>query len=322
MSEDEIIYVEKEKYLEIIGFASYVFFTKQITKYSGMAGGRIRTLSEFWENFIYGKIAEEAFKLFLNRNFSLKTLTEVDIAGFCKGKYLPDIVSLKSNSDFIPLNFWIDVKEVRRDQKWSLVSASSTQQRPYDAYVVVWVGLPEEHIIWLVKNVPEVEKRMSKEWLNEVSRIAENIEKIPCRIIGFVLWNEIDATMHKEDHALRTKGGFYFDGKTPLFDPEDSSWKGVKVKENIGFFLSKLKQESKWELLASLILKNKKIIGEVPLKRTKSGELYKTYGLPPDFESFQDCRNAFQTYLYYQLEEIKQKFGTVERTSSWFAQPL
>ena len=322
MFEDEMIYVEKEKYLEIIGFASYVFFTKQITKYSGMAGGRTRTLSEFLENFIYGKIAEEAFKLFLNRNFHLETLTEVDIAGFCKGKYLPDIVCLKSNNSFLPLNFWIDIKEVRRDQKWSLVSTSSTQQRPYDAYVVVWVGLPEEHIIWLVKNVPEVEERMSEEWLNEVNRIAENIEKIPCRIIGFASWDEIETIMPTEDYALGTKGGFYFDGNTKVFDPQDSSWRGTEVGKNLGFFLPNLEKESKWELLTSLILENKKIIGELPLKRTKSGKLYKAYGLPPDFESFQDCRDAFQTYLYYQLEEIKQKFGTLERTSSWFAQPL
>lgn len=330
------IFVSRERYLEIIGFTSYAYITGQITKYSGMAGGRMRTLGEFIENFIYGKIAEEAFKIFLKTQLNVDTLTEVDIADFYQGIYLPDIVALKKNGNFVPLNFWIDVKEVRRDQKWLLVPASSIRQRPYDAYVAVWVGLPEDHVIWLVENVPEVKKKMSKDWVDKISEVANNINKIPCKISGFALWDDV-LNVVKMEHGnsneklnaqqsivkkFGEKGAFYFDGNTPLFDPENPSWRGAVVGENVGFSLKSLEKSSDWSKFVSLIIRNKKIIPQVSLPRTKKGVLSKRSGLPPKFDSFNDYRDAFQTYFQDQLDEIRKRFGKIKRNTSWFSQPL
>lgn len=324
------VFVGRERYLEIIGYTTYTYLTGRITKYSGMAGGRMRTLGEYIENFVYGKIAEEAFKVFLKNNFNLQTLTEIDIADFYYGIYLPDIVVVKGKDD-ITLKFWIDVKEVRREQKWLLIPASSIRERPYDAYVAVWVGLPEEHVLWLVENVPGVKEKMSENWQNKVRKIADDIDKIPCRVYGFVLWDDVQNVMAAQESAqahntITEKFGknhaFYFDGAKPLFDPENPSWKGSKVGENVGFTLKSLEKSSEWERLISLIMKNSKIIRQVPLPRTKSGEISKKSGLPQKFACFADYRDASQAYLEEQLETIKKKFGKIERTKSWFAQPL
>ncbi|MEM1554527.1 MAG: hypothetical protein QXU09_02280 [Thermoproteota archaeon] len=322
LTNDTKVFVEREKYLEIIGFTSYAYITGKITKYSGMAGGRTRTLGEFIENFIYGKIAEEAFKLFLINKFGLQTLTEVDIADFYRGVYLPDVVAIKKGNDFIPLKFWIDVKEVRRDQKWMLIPASSVRTRPYDAYVAVWVGLPDEHIIWIVKNVPGVKEKMSKDWLKKVNEVARNIEVIPCKILGFVTWRDASAVEKMKNIELNKKGGCYFDGKTPLFDPENPFQKRGRVGENIGFALKILEQNSDWNELVSLIKINKKIIPEIPMPKTKSGRLSKKSGLPDNFITFSDYREAFQAFFEEQLNEIRKKFGKINRSESWFAQPL
>lgn len=325
------IFVGRDRYLEVIGFTSYVYITGRITKYSGMAGGRMRTLGEFIENFIYGKIAEEAFKLFLRTQLKLDTLTELDVADFYQGIYVPDIVALKKNCDFVPLNFWIDVKEVRRDQRWLLVPAPSIRQRPYDAYVAVWVGLPEDHVIWLVENVPEAKKKMSKDWIDKVSEVANNVNKIQCRIIGFALWNDVldvvnsGEKLNAQQNIVKKfgeKGAFYFDGKTPLFDPENPSWRGAIVRENVGFSLRSLEKSSDWNIFASLIRKNRRIVPQVPLPRTKKGVLLKGSGLPPEFDSFDDYRDAFQRYLQEQLDQIGKRFGKIRRTTSWFSQPL
>lgn len=290
----------------------------------------MRTLGEYIENFVYGKIAEEAFKVFLKNNFNLQTLTEVDIADFYHGIYLPDIVVVKGEDDII-LKFWIDVKEVRREQKWLLIPASSIRERPYDAYVAVWVGLPEEHVLWLVENVPGVKEKMSEDWQNKVRKIADDIDKIPCKVYGFVLWDDVQNVIVAQKSAQARKTitekfgenhAFYFDGRTSLFDPENPSWKGSKVKENVGFTLKSLEKSSEWERLILLIMKNSKIIGQVPLPRTESGEISKKSGLPQKFACFTDYRDAFQAYLEEQLETIKKKFGKIERTKSWFAQPL
>jgi hypothetical protein len=331
------VFVGKERYLEIIGFTSYAYITGRITKYSGIAGGRMRTLGEFIENFVYGKIAEEAFKLFLKNNFGLQTLTEVDIADFYRGVYLPDIVAMIRDGDFVLLNFWIDVKETRRDQRWLLIPASSIRQRPYDAYVAVWVGLPEEHMLWLVENVPSVKEKMSGDWLRKVSEIASTISKISCKVYGFALWDDVVNVIvatQSNDRNKRVKAyenitkkfgerrAFYFDGKTALFDPEDPSWQGSRVGENVGFTLKSLEKSSDWKKLVSLITRNRKIIGSVPLQRTKSGRISKKSGLPQNFNRFTDYRDASQAYLQEQLDAIKKRFGKIERDTSWFAQPL
>jgi hypothetical protein len=315
------VLVEKDKYLEILGFTCYAYIAGKITKYSGIAGGRTRTLGEFIENFVYGKVAEEAFKSFLAR-FGLQTLTELDVADFYQGTYLPDIVAVKRDDEIIPLRFWIDVKEVRRDQKWMLIPASSVRERPYDAYVAVWVGLPDEHVLWLMKNVRCIEEKMSEEWLRKASEIARNIEQIPCKICGYATWDEVFAIQQKRGGKLEVKGGYYFDGKTPVFDPEDPSWRGATVGENVGFYLKDLENGSDWVKLVRLIEKNERIVPRVPMPRTKSGELSKRSGLPPQFEGYDDYRNAFQEYLCQQLNSIRERFGKIERTRSWFAQSI
>lgn len=330
------VFVEKEKYLEIIGFTSYAYLADKITKYSGMAGGRMRTLGEFVENFIYGKIAEEAFRLFLKSRFDLQILTEVGIADFYSGMYLPDLVAMKIKGDWEPAKFWIDVKEVRRDQKWLLISASSVRRRPYDAYVAVWVGLPDEHFIFLAENVPEVKRKMTKEWVEKVSEVVEKVDKIPCKICGFASWVDVqnvvntysgDAPDRKKaradlDEKFGKNGGFYFGGETELFDPDDPSWFGAEVRENVGFSLKRLEKSTNWSEFVSSAVKNQKIIPNVPLPRIKSGALSKRSGLPPKYGKFSDYREAFQTYFEEQLGDIEKRFGGIERTTSWFAQPL
>ena len=330
------VFVEKEKYLEIIGFTSYTYFTNKITKYSGIAGGRIRTLGEYIESFIYGKIAEEAFKTFLENKLGLQTLTEIEIVDFLEGVYLPDIIAVKIKDDWKPAKFWVDVKEVRRDQKWLLVSASSARQRPYDAYVAVWVGLPEDHVIFLAESVPEVKEKMGESWRKKASEVAGKINRIPCRILGFATWNDISSVMTAHSDTASTaekkraleylnkkygeKGSSYFDGSKALFDPDDSSWSGAVVGENIGFATTRLEKSSDWSEFHSLLLKNERIIPPIPLPRTKSGNLSKRSGVPPGYSKYADYREAFQAYLADQLSHIEKRFGGIKRTTSWFAQ--
>jgi hypothetical protein len=314
------VYVRRESYLEILGFTTYAYITNRITKYSGMAGGRVRTLGEFIENFVYGKVAEEAFKLFLNKELALRTLTEVDVADFYSGVYLPDVVAIEKNQSWEPAKFWVDVKEVRRDQKWLLIPASSIRERPYDAYVAVWVGLPDDHILWLIGNLNEVKRRMSDHWLKKVDELTKSIEAIPCKICGFATWNDVLAVTKKAQ--LTSRGGFYFDGNTALFDPDDNAWSGAQVGENVGFELKRLGQTSDWKIFHSLITQNKRIISAVPMPRTKSGQLSKKSGLPSWCNTFKDFRDAYQAYFEKQLKDIEQKFRSIERTTSWFAQTL
>jgi hypothetical protein len=317
------VYVSKERYLEILGFTTYVFVTGKIGSFSGFFGGK-RTLGQFLENFIYGKIAEEGLKEFLKTNFGLQVLTDVDIADFIEGMYLPDIVAIKVKERWETAKFWIETKEVRRDQKWFLVPASATRQRPYDAYVAVWVGLPDDHIAWLIKNVPQVAERMSEDWQKKMKELEETIDKIPCKIIGYALWEDVVAVSEAYGDEAKLKylnekfdegGWYFFDGSTALFDPDDPQWSGAVVGENVGFALSRLEKGSKWDTFVDLVEKNERTISErIPVKgRT---------GLPSNYKSYRDYREASFRWLSNQLEHIQNRFGNIQRKSSWFTQKL
>lgn len=320
---NNIVYVPKESYIEIIGFTTYAYLTNKITKYSGIAGGRTRNLGEFIESFIYGKLAEEAFKIFLKEKLSLEVLTELDIADFYYGAYLPDIVAIKRNENYEWSKFWIDVKETRRDQKWLLVSASSIRTRPYDGYGAVKVDLPQEHLLLWLSEFPLIKNKMSSEWFNRVIEVAEKIEKISCTVQGFVTYQQLTSN---ENNAVESKGSaHYFNGEDPLYDPYDSSWSGAVVGENYGYFLSDMQKIPNWEEnLKIRFEENQRIISYVPIPKTKSGIPSKKIGLPGEYaREYEDLRDAYQSYLENQLNSIRNKNnGCIKRSTSWFSQKL
>jgi len=318
--------VSKDKYLEILGFTIYAYLAERITAYSGLIGGR-RSLGEYIENFIYGKVAEVAFQSFLMKEYKLETLTDLDIADFVLGEYLPDIIAFKRDEEYEQAHFWVEVKEVRRDQKWLLIQASAVRSRPYDAYVAVWVGLPDEHIAWIVKYIPQVQSTMGSDWRKRLEELEEIITNIPCRIIGFVPWNHVKLVIEAEEKGdpkarevlnatYNPRAWHYFSKGEKLYDPEDPSWKGSEVGENVGFFLSRLAKSSDWRQFVKLMLENRRLVEKVPLKRkSRVPSICKSL-------SSNDLRELFDRCLDLQLKLIKSSYGTIKRNISWFQQPF
>ena len=249
---------------------------------------------------------------------------------------MPDIPSF---ADGRALKFWIDVKEIRRDQKWLLIPASSVKSRPYDAYVAVWVGLPDEHILWLIENVPYIKNKMDGSWVKKVQKLADRIEEIPCEVVGYVTWNDVQNVINyfnKGDNSakkclmkkFKTESGKiganYFKDGDKLYDPEDPEWHGSEVRENIGFYIQSIKKSSNWEEeFKKFICSNTKMIGSVPIPRTKNGSIRKSAGLPDSYGNYKDLRDAFQRYLETQLEEIKKSNNNIlRRNKSWFSEKI
>lgn len=329
------ISVSRDRYLEIIGFTEYAFITGKIAKYSGILRGK-RSLGEYIENFTFGKLAEEAFKEFLDVNFKIKVLTELGLADFAISDYLPDIVAMEKEGKWLPLKFWVDVKEVRRDQRWLLVPASSLTKRRYDAYIAVWVGLPDEHLALLTASIREVKEKIGDDWKKYLSELEKNVQEIPCRVIGFALWNDLEnITKHEDVEAKKLlerkfgpKGCHYFDGETALYDPDDLTWKGAEVGKNTGIALGRLYKASapNWKDFLEQLKSNKRIVPSIPLKyETKTGKI-RAHSLPNICKPFttkaSDYREVHQMCMESQLEEINKKLGGLTRKSSWFQQAL
>jgi len=330
--------VTKDDYLEILGFTSYAFLTGKITRYSGITGGQ-RALGEYIENFVYGKVAEVAFKKFSLQEHGVEVLTDLDLADFILGLYLPDLIAFKnSRSEWEILKFWVDVKEVRRGQRWLLVPKVGSQSSPrlYDAYVSVWVGLPDEHLYWTISQVEDVSRRLGQDWVERAEDLAEKVSNIRCEIKGFVLWEDVklmEDAVAGDDNArevLDSRFGpghwHFFDGSETLYDPTDSSWKGSKVRENYGFYLESLRTD--WSDFINHIRSNQRLVPDLGLSRVSVPEQFENLkrkfkeerrskgGLQYDF------RSLYQQIIEDQIREIKRKFGDIKRKSSWFQQPL
>ncbi len=323
------ITVPKERYLEILAFTMYSYFENKITPYSRIGGGK-RALGEYIEDFIYGKVAEVAFQEFLKKQLNLEVLTDLDTAEYVEGEYLPDIIAVKKDGEYEIAKFWVEIKEVRRDQRWLLIPASAVEARPYDAYVAVWVGLPDEHIAWLVKSVPEVSAKLDSEWERKIAEIESSVNQIQCKVIGTALWNDIalvklassgDVTAQEKLNSRYGLGGwFYFSReKNPLYDPDDPKWKGSEVSKNVGFALRRLAKATDWNKLYELIIQNERlVIEQIPIK----GKGKK--GIPKVCESIStsDYRDLSVKCLEVQLDIAKKKYGSIRRSVSWFAHPL
>ena len=291
----EKVSVNADEYIEAIGFAVYTFLTGKIVKRDLYKGGAERRLGEYIEHTVRGKLAEIAFKKFLERRFGIKSLLDLDLPVLIKGEYLPDIVAFKDDSeDWIIPRFWIDVKAVTEEQKWALVRASSLRgskkeaPRPYDAYVSARVSLPKDHIGRLIKHAPAIRSRMTKQWC---IRLAD-LEEVGVEILGFALYTDMklilrvgegtegaercfqrleDYTegsepLEKEDdirdaerqlNSVFGHGGWAFIKKEgQLWHPETGEKLGVKLRaDNCCIALSRLRHE--WERLVKLLKKNR-----------------------------------------------------------------
>ena len=267
---DYTVTVMKDEYLGILGFTMYSFFTGRITKYSGITGGQ-RTLGEYIEHFIYGKVAEVGFRKFLQENLSIETLTDADLAGFILGVYLPDLVAVKDqNNQWDVLRFWTDVKEVKESQKWLLIPAQDkdTVARPYDAYVAVWVDLPKEHLYALLSQAPDVQDALDNDWKQKAEKIAEKVSSIQCEIKGFVLYSDIEnvkKALRGDSTAENTLNEDFSEGGWGFHDPEDDSLRleGLNNihRKNYGFKLGSLRNsEEDWMKFREFLISNRRTV--------------------------------------------------------------
>jgi len=264
--------------------------------------GSERSLGEYLEHFIRGKLAEHAFKKYLLTTYSQEVLTDVDLPVFIVGDYLPDLVAIKRNDTWDFARFWIEVKAVVKKQKWmltpttSVIGSKRSQPRPYCVYVECLVDLPQDHISRLLKYEPNINRKMSTEWKEKLADLSE----IEVTVLGYALYNDIRDILGSEPeavHRLNTTFGadnWRFLPKRKSFkDSETGASYGDFNRDNCVIRLSKLRQD--WDILASLLKKNEPL---VPIVASRNMTLFRS-----------------------QIEKAIE-IGSKEGVSSWFTRSL
>ena len=262
------VLVSLDDYIECIGFTAYAYLTNKIVKRDLMKGSE-RSLGEFLEHFIRGKLAEHAFKVYLENIAKLKGLIDVDLPFFIRGKYLPDILGLRMNEKWDFAKFWIEVKAVTGQQRWMLLPTTSVagskkeQPRPYCAYVNCLVDLPQDHVARLVKYVPEIAEKMSPEWK---ARLAD-MSGIKVTVLGYVLHSDVkniltsDASSRQNlDKAFGPENWRYLKKQSSFKDIETGKRYGNFGRDNCVVRLTRLRQD--WSQFTGFVRSNKPLAPE------------------------------------------------------------
>ena len=262
------VLVSADDYLECIGFTTYAYLTNKIVKRDLMKGSE-RALGEFLEHFIRGKLAEYAFKTYIENIAKLEALVDVDLPFFIRGKYLPDILALRMNEKWDFARFWIEVKAVTGQQRWMLLPTTSVtgskrkQPRPYCAYVNCLVDLLQDHVARLIKYAPKIAEKMSPEWKAKLVDVGE----IKVTVLGYVLYNDVrniltsDASSRQSlDEAFGPENWRYLKRQTSFKDIETGKGYGGFGRDNCVVRLTKLRKN--WEQFTGLIRSNKPLAPE------------------------------------------------------------
>jgi len=255
-------------YVECVGFTTYVYLSNKIVKRDLMKGSE-RSLGEFLEHFIRGKLAEFAFKIFLKETLKIETLIDVDLPVFIEGEFLPDILAFKTSEEWNIAKFWVEIKAVTGGHRWMLVPTTSvtggkrTQPRPYCAYVNCHVDLPQDHVARLIKYAPEIAKKMSPEWKEKLA----DIEGVNVSILGYALYEDINNILSSSsesaeilDKVFGPGNWRYLKKRTSFKDLETGKQYGDFGRDNCVVRLTRLRQD--WDKFATLLKDNKPLAPE------------------------------------------------------------
>jgi hypothetical protein len=300
------ITVSTDQYLESLGFTFWVFEAEKIGLRDLYKGSK-RAFGEFVEHVVRGKIAELAFKNFMKQEHRAELLTEVELPVFLEGDYLPDVVAFRQgDASWIIPTFWVDVKAVQEGHKWMLIRASSLSEaktkrrtaRLYDAYVNVLVKLPPDHLARLLKNVPDIGSRMSREMLN----LLADVPHVEADILGYALLSDIEDILKAKNGdrvaEARLNSAFgehnwaFFAKGGKAYDPETGEGGAEMQTDNCAVALSALRSD--WTRFLSL-LGSEGLASKMRL---------------PEQRSFKE-----------QMTGALEKYAKTE-SSSWFARPL
>jgi hypothetical protein len=228
------IALTREDYIKCLSFSLKMWYSESKGVVDFRSTGTKRDIGKYCTDFIIGKLAEIAFAKFMEEEYGITIGLDFNLHPGITAVDKTDILWVRHGCATAPRppSLRVDVKGTKPTSKYFLVDAREYRNRPYDAYVMVFVDMPSDHLIRAVADLLELPAD-----LKEKIKPLKNIE---AKIVGFC-WRA----------DLENQGKHYSAG-TVLEDPEKPRKKLFTLKvDNIGFPVSNLrKTKSDWRKLA------------------------------------------------------------------------
>jgi len=222
------------EYRQCMFFALRMWYSGGKSTLDWRRAGR-RDIGDYMSDHMQGKLAEVGFAKMLEERFGISAEVDLEVRPGIQVINETDIKMVTIGRERRRPKIKIDVKATTPKSKYFLVDAREFQNRRYDAYVLVLVNLPKDHIVRFIADKMELPL--------DLKPLITPLKTIDVDILGFAYRKDIE-----------TEGRLYKAGEW-LVDPENPKKRLVQLKvDNYGFPVNKLRTSREdWDTLVSLL---------------------------------------------------------------------
>jgi len=221
-----------DEYRECMLFALRMWYGGGKSTLDWRRAGR-RDIGDYMSDHMQGKLAEVGFAKMLRDRYGISAEVDLEVHPGIQVVNETDIKMVTVRGERRRPRIKIDVKATTPKSKYFLVDSREFQNRRYDAYVLVLVDLPKDHLVRFIADKIELPPDLKK--------LVTPLNTIDVNILGFA---------YRED--IETRGNLYRAGES-LADPENPKRKLVQLKvDNYGFPITELRTGDRdWDDLAN-----------------------------------------------------------------------
>jgi hypothetical protein len=221
-----------DEYRECLFFALRMWYIGRKTTLDWRRAGR-RDIGDYISDHVEGKLAEIAFAKMLRERYGIEASVDLEVRPGARVVNETDIKLVSVGGVRRRPRIRIDVKSTTPESKYLLIDAREFESRRYDAYVLVLVDLPRDHLVRFLADRIELPP--------DLRQAVAPLSSIEAVVAGFA---------YRED--VETRGRLYRAGER-LPDPENPRRKLVQLKvDNYGLPISGLRRDDRdWGDLVS-----------------------------------------------------------------------
>ena len=221
-----------DEYRECMLFALRMWYGGGKSTLDWRRAGR-RDIGDYMSDHMQGKLAEVGFAKMLRDRYGISAEVDLEVRPGIQVVNETDIKMVTVRGERRRPRIKIDVKATTPKSKYFLVDSREFQNRRYDAYVLVLVDLPKDHLVRFIADKIELPPDLKK--------LVTPLNTIDVNILGFA---------YRED--IETRGKLYKAGEW-LADPENPKRKLVQLKvDNYGLPITELRAGDRdWDALAN-----------------------------------------------------------------------
>ncbi|MEM3629320.1 MAG: hypothetical protein QXE06_08145 [Candidatus Bathyarchaeia archaeon] len=221
-----------DEYRQCMFFALRMWYSGGKSTLDWRRAGR-RDIGDYMSDHMQGKLAEVGFAKMLREHYGIFAEVDLEVRPGIQVVNETDIKMVTIKGERRRPKIKIDVKATTPKSKYFLVDAREFQNRRYDAYVLVLVNLPKDHVVRFIADRMELPP--------DLKPLIPPLKTIDIDILGFTYRKDVE-----------TEGKLYKAGEW-LVDPENPRKRLVQLKvDNYGFPIDKLRASKEdWNALVS-----------------------------------------------------------------------